>query len=989
MQLKSKMREVVPMNIDKAKRFEIKLISGIILVHLLFVSLAIIFLINSRAHYQDNISRTSHNLAQLLQQSIADKARLIDDALVRVERELDRQMRDGGMDHQRIEQLLDSEQKQLPEIDAIRITNAQGEVILGKGVVPGVHANYADRDFFLQHQEQAKRELIVTEPIKGKISGIWAIAFTRSYRAADGAFAGVISAAVPVDTFGKLLALPSLDKTGTVVLRSVDMGLIARTPPIEGPAGQPGHKKVSAEFVRVIESGVAVATFHTAAPVDSVERTYAFHRVSGWPFTLAVGLVDDEYFTPWKLQVIWGGLLLVSFLLGTSAFSWRAICHLRASSIMEQAQVDDMTRRRILIDQSRDGIVVLDHQGKVWEANLRFAEMLGYTPAEVQQLHVWDWDTQWTREQLLEMIVRSDAMGDHFETRHCRKDGTLIDVEISTNGALYSGSKLVFCVCRDISERKQNEEALKTSEERYQRLFSLLRLMADTMPDMLWAKNLSGEYIFANTTLCRQLLNAVDTSEPIGKTDAYFAHRERAAHPDNSQWHTFGELCMDSDAVTLKGMKEMQFEEYGQVKGQLLYLDVHKAPLFNAEGTLIGVVGSARDITQRKQAEEMMKSLQAQLLHAQKMEAIGTLAGGIAHDFNNILGAVLGYAELARDSSPTGSEVARDLDRVLEAGHRAAALVKQILAFSRQADTERIPLAPVHMVKEAIRLLRPTLPTTITIKHRLDTRTRSILADPSQLHQIVMNLCTNAFHAMEQTGGILDISLSDCELTLQELLSYPGVQPGEFVVLSIGDTGSGISPEIRDKIFDPYFTTKEVGKGTGMGLAIVHGIATASGGFVACESKPGNGTVFRVFFPAIEEDVTRESQPAEAAPTGKERILLVDDDDILAEMGQTMLERLGYEVTVLTSSLEALALFQNHPEVFDVVITDQTMPGMTGMDLARRMLQIRPDIPIILCTGFSNLVSEEQAKGSGIKGFAMKPMTKKEMALLLRTVLES
>ena len=395
-----------------------------------------------------------------------------------------------------------------------------------------------------------------------------------------------------------------------------------------------------------------------------------------------------------------------------------------------------------------------------------------------------------------------------------------------------------------------------------------------------------------------------------------------------------------------------------------------------------------RDITDRKQAEEERKSLQKQLIQAQKMEAIGTLAGGIAHDFNNILGAIFGYTEMARDASPPGSSIANDLDKVLKASQRAATLVKQILTFSRQADTERILVEPVHMVKEAIKLLRPTLPSTITIRQQLDATTKPILADPTQIHQIVMNLCTNAFHAMEQTGGTLDIVLQDCNCSPQDTQHHPAVKPGQFVMLSVGDSGPGISPEIQEKIFDPYFTTKEVGKGTGMGLAIVHGIVTAYGGFVTCASELGKGAIFQVFFPVMEQSVAPETRPFDTIPTGKERILLIDDEDILAELGQAMLERLGYEVTVRTNSLEALTTFQNQPDRFDAVITDQTMPGMTGIDLARRILQIQPGIPVILCTGFSSLISEEQVKQLGIKGFLTKPMTKKALATALRKVLD-
>ncbi len=327
------------------------------------------------------------------------------------------------------------------------------------------------------------------------------------------------------------------------------------------------------------------------------------------------------------------------------------------------------------------------------------------------------------------------------------------------------------------------------------------------------------------------------------------------------------------------------------------------------------------------------------------------------------------------------------LDRVIEASGRATNLVKQILAFSRKASAERIILEPAPLIKEAVKFLRPTLPSTITIKQYLDT-TKPISGDPTQIYQIVMNLCTNAFHAMEQTGGVLEIFLKDCKLSQQDLPVNSDVPSGEFVELSISDTGPGIAPEICGKIFDPYFTTKEVGKGTGMGLSIVHGIVTSMGGFVTCDSEPGKGSTFNVFFPAIELEVSSAIQPVETVVYGKERILFIDDEEILAETGKLMLERLGYQVTVLTNSIESLATFQNQPDQFDAVITDQTMPGMTGFDLAERMLNINPNMPIILCTGYSNLVDEEQAKLIGIKGFIMKPVSKKDIAQLLRTILD-
>jgi len=403
-------------------------------------------------------------------------------------------------------------------------------------------------------------------------------------------------------------------------------------------------------------------------------------------------------------------------------------------------------------------------------------------------------------------------------------------------------------------------------------------------------------------------------------------------------------------------------------------------------GELITIGGNRRllslaiDISERRRMEQKLQQ-------AQKMEAIGTLAGGIAHDFNNILAAIIGYAEMAKDDSPPESTVAEDLEKVLEGGNRAKGLVKQILAFSRQDEMEKIPLHPERVMKEAIKMLRPSLPTTIEINQDIDTATGLILADPTQIHQILMNLCTNAFHAMEETGGKLDISLKEATLSTEDLVHELNVEAGTFVQLSISDSGPGIAPDIKKKIFEPYFTTKETGKGTGMGLAIIHGIVKKYGGFISLYSEPGEGTAFHVFLPVIEKELLTEIEDVEPLPVGRDRILFIDDEEILAEMGKSMLERLGYHVTVRNNSIEALELFQNQPDMFDLVITDQTMPGMTGADIARRMIQIRPDIPVILCTGYSTVISEENAKSMGIKEFALKPISKKNIAVLIRKVL--
>lgn len=511
-------------------------------------------------------------------------------------------------------------------------------------------------------------------------------------------------------------------------------------------------------------------------------------------------------------------------------------------------------------------------------------------------------------------------------------------------------------------------------------------------------KKFTEEKLRKNVAWFKALFNATSDSVILVRPDGTIldlnenaARRRTLCVSEMRGQNIFDLLPGESVEMRRKAIDQILYErrlvQYDDPREEKFYR-IRLFPILDNQGKVIQVASFSRDITETKKTEEEKKKLQAQLIQSQKMEAIGTLAGGIAHDFNNILGAILGYAEMAREMSSHDPIVSKFLDRINQAGNRASDLVKQILAFSRQVESKRISLTPSLVIQEAIKLLRPSLPSTILIKQNIGFSVWPIVADPTQMHQILINLCTNAFHAMENTGGVLEITVQNKELSALEVQHISATQPGKFVELSVSDTGNGISPEIRDRIFDPFFTTKGVGKGTGMGLSIVHGIVTSYEGFVTCESDVGKGTVFRAYFPAAECAEPQLFEQIEIAPSGIEQILFVDDEEILVELGTLMLEQLGYKVTGRTNSLDALATFQNQPDFFDAVITDHTMPGLTGSDLALRILQIRPDIPIILSTGYSNLISEEKAELLGIKGFAMKPLAKKEIASLLRKLLD-
>jgi PAS domain S-box-containing protein len=428
-----------------------------------------------------------------------------------------------------------------------------------------------------------------------------------------------------------------------------------------------------------------------------------------------------------------------------------------------------------------------------------------------------------------------------------------------------------------------------------------------------------------------------------------------------------------------------QFENrYRHKDGHAIWARVNGSLLRDKKGKPLHFIFHIQDLTAEKTAENDKRQLENQLRQAQKMEAIGTLAGGIAHDFNNILSAVGGYTELALLKLPEDSDIHDNLSNVKKAADRATDLVRQILAFSRQAEHEKVPLQISSVVKEALQLLRASLPAMIDINQSIDNRPIFIMADPTQIHQIVMNLCTNAMHAMQDDGGTLSVRLNPVTLTSDDIRPERRLSPGDYLKLTIADTGCGMDTQTLERIFDPYFTTKEKGKGTGLGLAVVHGIVENHGGIVKASSTPGQGTTFDIYFPAADQQAHHQAQRSEANPGGTERVLFVDDEPMLVDLGKAMLTKLGYSVTGATDPQEALEIFQQNPQNYDIAITDLTMPGMTGNRLAEKLSAIRPHMPILMCSGYVKDVGQHAI----LSGYIHKPITLESLARAVREALD-
>lgn len=516
----------------------------------------------------------------------------------------------------------------------------------------------------------------------------------------------------------------------------------------------------------------------------------------------------------------------------------------------------------------------------------------------------------------------------------------------------------------DITQRKQAEEALKQAEQR-------LGTILDATPlTITITRKSDGKYRHVNKAFSRQFGFTWD--EAIGKTPF-----ELNMFVDPGDRQRFLDI-LDREGKVVD--YEMQYRRKdGTIIDVVLFME---QMVLDGEDCLIVTV---TDVTERKRAEEERFEYEAQRRQSQKMEAIGTLAGGIAHDFNNILAAMMGYTEITLEDLPDGGLAAENLKQVLKAGYRAKNLVRQILSFSRQSEQEQVPAELGPIVKEAVKLIRASIPSTIEIEQSLDDHGARVLADPIQVHQLVMNLCTNSAQAMPE-GGLLQVELRP--VNLETAGQSPDLPPGRYLRFTVKDTGQGMDEQTLLRIFDPFFTTKEVDQGTGMGLAVVHGIVEGHEGAITVESSPNRGTAFRVFFPVLEGDAATASPAGQTEmPTGDERILLVDDEETLAELGGKTLERLGYSVKTFTSSPQALEYFQAHPDKFDLVISDYTMPQMTGVRLAQKMLRTRPGLPIIITTGFSQQLSEEKAGTLGIRRVLLKPLSGNRLARIIREVL--
>jgi len=631
---------------------------------------------------------------------------------------------------------------------------------------------------------------------------------------------------------------------------------------------------------------------------------------------------------------------------------------------MEDKLKSSEERFKQISSSAYDGVILINNEGSITFWNSAAEKIFGYSAKEALTKSLNDLISATKNYDSFDSIFSKfktagsgNVVGEVLELEGIQKNASKIAIELSLSSFKEKDSWNAVGIIRDITERKLIEEKQK-----------MLSTALDQSAELIIITDSQGKIQYVNPAF--EQITGYNCDEVVGKNPRFLKSGKQENEFYKNLWDTISAGNVWKGRLVNKKKDGSFYDEISTI-----------SPISNSNGEIVNYLALKRDITNEIKLEH-------QLRQSQKMQTIGTLAGGIAHDFNNILSPLFGYTEMLMQDVQEGSQIQSDLKQIFKAAQRAKDLVHQILTFSRQGESSRKPFYVHHIVKEIIQLLMASLPSSIQITRKLNSSCGMVLADPTQIHQVIMNLCTNASYAMSEKGGTMEIKLDNVELDASTARNFENLKEGTYVRISVSDTGHGMEKGVVDRIFEPFFTTKPVGEGTGLGLSVAHGIVKDHGGAIIVESKPDEGSTFRFYLPIAPNNVQEKTIVKKKVLNGNnEHILLVDDEESVTDMLESMLERMGYNVTSISDSSQALQIFRKEPQAFDVVISDQTMPGMSGVQLTKELRNISPGIPIIICTGYSDTINREKTIKMGINGFIEKPFLQNDISIVIKQAL--
>ncbi|MDR3629430.1 MAG: PAS domain S-box protein [Desulfocapsaceae bacterium] len=949
--------------------FTIKLIAGVVLVNLLVTVFVGMSLFRIRQQYVKDATLSTQNLAQSVEINVSGTFEKIDRVLFSVEIEAEKQIANGGINREALNEYIAKQHVRLPEIGAIRVTNEQGEVVYGTGNPTISLANVSDRDYFRQLYENPEAGLVVSKPVIGRIAGKWMIALSRRISQPDGSIAGVVYSTVLMDYIDTLFSSLEIGKHGVIGIRDADLGLVTFFPKTQGKKDEIGSRILNHRLVELIMTKPETGTYTAVSEWDDIERTLTYQKIGPYPLYMFVGRATTDYLAPWYREIVRSLALLALFFL-ISAFSARQIYCRRTKEIWAMESLRQSEERfRVLIEHAPEAILVYDlDQDRYVAANLKAETLFGCIRAElmrknIQFFYKMDPPDKQEAQAAVTTYVEQAMAGEKidFETAVHSADGRNPTCEVHLVRLPSEQSRLLRISLIDITERRRARELLRASESKF-------RALADNSPlAICMATGIEQNAVYINHTFLTLFGYSLNELHCMAKWWPRAYPEEAYRSQVSEEWQRRVEYAIETES-DMEPMETFVTSKDGSVKNILW------------DFRIVGndTIAFGLDLTELRRTE-------AQLHQSQKMESLGRLAAGIAHDFNNMLSIILGAAELSLTDTPEESGTGQHLMAIKTAAERSRDITRQLLAFSRKGIIEPKPISLNAQISTSQKNMGRLIGEDVTLTFHPDPASDlwKVKIDPSQLDQILMNLVANARDAMPD-GGALTFETANISIHDEYNCLYTKARPGDYIQLTVSDTGCGMDRETREHIFEPFFTTKNVGKGTGLGLATVYGIITQNNGFINCYSEPGQGTVFRIYFPRLMEDdtvVEKQTVPV-TAYTISERILLVDDEELLLSTTTKLLEKIGYTVIQAQSPEEAISICKQGDQQIDLILTDVVMPGINGREMVDRIKIISPEVKVLFMSGYtSDMVAQRGIVEEGMhyinKPFSMNQLKKK------------